>query len=73
MMASHSIFSLYMRWLFCRTPVTVGRGIRRLVSLYESVDDIVQAADQQQDDSNDDDEAEEDDSLAEDAAERKRE
>ncbi|KJA24322.1 hypothetical protein HYPSUDRAFT_200549 [Hypholoma sublateritium FD-334 SS-4] len=55
------------------TPVTVGRGIRRLVSLYDSVDDIIQAADQQKDSNNDDDEAEEDDALVDKAAEGKRE
>ncbi len=28
-----------------RTTVTMGRAIRRLVSLYESLDDLLQAAD----------------------------
>ena len=28
-----------------RTTVTLGRGIRRLVSLYDSLDDLLQAAD----------------------------
>ncbi|KAF9470595.1 hypothetical protein BDN70DRAFT_982771 [Pholiota conissans] len=36
------------------TTVTLGRGIRRLVSLYESLDDLLQAADDRQGDEDDD-------------------
>ena len=34
-----------MTYSIGRTTVTLGRGIRRLVTLYESLDDLLQAAD----------------------------
>ena len=37
-----------------RTTVTLGRGIRRLVTLYDSLDDLLQAADDANGDENED-------------------
>ena len=41
-----------------RTIVTLGRGIRRLVTLYDSLDDLLQAADDHNGDENEDPEEE---------------
>lgn len=48
----------------------MGRAIRRLVSLYESLDDLLQAAD---DHSDEDEEDDEDELLTEEALEKKQE
>lgn len=44
-MPTMSFFGLAHYLTIDRTTVTLGRGIRRLVSLYESLDDLLQAAD----------------------------
>ncbi len=35
----------YLNFWIGRTTITLGRGIRRLVHLYDSLDDLLQAAD----------------------------
>ena len=54
----------------CRTTVTLGRAIRRLVSLYESLDDLLQAAD---DHNCSEDEEDDEEELTEEAQEKKQE
>ncbi len=70
-------FNLFCLFLYhcineciCRTIVTMGRAIRRLVTLYESLDDLLQAADDHAINEDEDDEEEE---LTEEAQERRQE
>ena len=60
------LFALTIR----RTTVTMGRAIRRLVSLYESLDDLLQAAD---DHNVDEDEEDDEEELTEEALEKRQE
>ena len=69
--ALFSSFDLLQYSISFRTVVTMGRAIRRLVTLYESLDDLLQAADDHN--SNDDDEDNDVELLTEEALEKKQE
>lgn len=66
-------FVLPMAQHIRRTTVTMGRGIRRLVTLFDSLDDLVDEADQQFQNNSDDAEPNDEEFVDNETHERQRE